>query len=162
MKVKADRHQKLISWAPIDVLYIHKVWSQSDKIYSKIKGFVDFHVWPSGDLDLWPWPLWLSLTIDRPQVYLDKYYGEVWLRNEEVKFCVKKHLFRHCDVIWRHIAKILTDPESTHQYLQFEVLHDLVPAICKFDLGVIFFGPGPKSRGQNRSPPKTNQLSAWP
>ena len=56
MKVKADRYQKLISWAPIDILYTHQVWRWSDKNYSKNKGFVDFDVWPSGDLDLWPWP----------------------------------------------------------------------------------------------------------
>ena len=48
MKVKADRYQKLISWAPIDFLYIHQVWRWSDKIYSNAKGFVDFDV-----LNLW-------------------------------------------------------------------------------------------------------------
>ena len=56
MKVKADRYQKLISWAPIDVLYTHQVLSWYDKIYSKNKGFVDFDVWPCVDLNLWPWP----------------------------------------------------------------------------------------------------------
>ena len=56
MKVKADHHQKLISWAPINILYTQQVWSWSDNIYSKNKGFVDFDVWPSGDLDLRPWP----------------------------------------------------------------------------------------------------------
>ena len=48
MKVKADRYQKLISWAPIDILYIHQVWRWSDKINSKAKGFVEFDVRPSG------------------------------------------------------------------------------------------------------------------
>jgi hypothetical protein len=34
---------------------------------------------------------------------------------------------------WR---QILTDLESTHQGLLYEVLHGMVPSISKFDLGV--------------------------
>ena len=54
--VKADRHQKLISWAPDHKLHSHQVWSRSDKSYSKNKGFVNPLKWPQNDLDLWPWP----------------------------------------------------------------------------------------------------------
>ena len=44
MKVKADRHQKLISWAPYYILHFHQVWRLSKRKYSKNKGFV-----------IWPW-----------------------------------------------------------------------------------------------------------
>ena len=56
MKVKADRHQKLISWAPNHILYSCEVWRRSDQIYPKKDGFVDLHDLPQSDLDLWPWP----------------------------------------------------------------------------------------------------------
>ncbi len=56
MKVKADRHQKLISWAPDHELYSHEVWRRSDQNYSKNKGFVDSPDLRQSDLDLWPWP----------------------------------------------------------------------------------------------------------
>ena len=56
MKVKANRHQKLISWAPDHELYSPEAWRRSDQNYSKNKGFVDSpDLWQS-DLDLWPWP----------------------------------------------------------------------------------------------------------
>ena len=56
MKVKADRHQKLISWAPDHILDSHEVWRRSDQSYSKNKGFVNLHDLPQSDLDHWPWP----------------------------------------------------------------------------------------------------------
>jgi hypothetical protein len=36
----------------------------------------------------------------------------------------------------RQSVKILTDLESTHQGLSYEVLHDMVPSISTFDLKV--------------------------
>ena len=66
-----DRYQKLISWAPIDILYIHQDWRWSDKIYSKAKGFVDFDVWPLAtltfDLDL---RNFVRRTLLRSRVYM--------------------------------------------------------------------------------------------
>jgi hypothetical protein len=48
---------------------------------------------------------------------------------------------RHCAIKWRHSVKILTDLESAHQGLSFEVPHDMVPSISKFDLKVHHFRP---------------------
>jgi hypothetical protein len=42
---------------------------------------------------------------------------------------------------WRHCVKSFTDLESTHQGLSSEVLHDMIPSISKFDLGVHYFRP---------------------
>ena len=52
MKVKADRHQKLNSWAPNSILYTHKVVSWLDNIYVNNNSFVDSDVWSCGDFDL--------------------------------------------------------------------------------------------------------------
>ena len=70
MKVKADRSQKLISWAADHMLLWHQVWSWSDKSYSKNKGFVDTLLWPQCDLDLWPWNGAINkLTLTEGQLY---------------------------------------------------------------------------------------------
>ena len=59
-----------------------------------------------------------------------------YMKNKEVE----KIQFLCYDVTkWRHNVKILTDLESAHQGLSFEVLHDIVPSIWKFDLGVHHF-----------------------
>jgi hypothetical protein len=41
----------------------------------------------------------------------------------------------------RYDVKFFVDLESTHQDLSYEVLHDMVPSISKFDLGVSKFRP---------------------
>jgi hypothetical protein len=57
---------------------------------------------------------------------------------------------------------MLTDLESTHQGLSFEVLHDMVSSISKFDLGYTIFDPDANHEGQSLSAFKTNQLSGRP
>ena len=103
MKVKADRSQKLISWAPIVVLYTHKVWRWSDKNYSKNKGFVDFGVWPSGDLDLWPWPSIFSAS------------KAIELMSLPINFesnCLKTVTYR---ASWK-LKKIVTDKQTRNDH----------------------------------------------
>ena len=51
-KVNADRRQKLISWAPLDLLCFGRVWRRSHENCRKIKGFVDLCVQCDLDLDL--------------------------------------------------------------------------------------------------------------
>jgi hypothetical protein len=50
-------------------------------------------------------------------------------------------ILRHCVIKWRHNVKILTDLESIHYKLSYEVLHDMVLSISKFDHGVHHFWP---------------------
>jgi hypothetical protein len=57
-----------------------------------------------------------------------------------VKRCIlyffKDMILRHCVTKWRHSIRILTDLESTHRGLSYEVVHDMVPSISKFDFGI--------------------------
>jgi hypothetical protein len=47
-------------------------------------------------------------------------------------------------MILRYSVKVFIDLESAHQGLSFEILHDMVFAISKFDLGVSKFRPAAK------------------
>jgi hypothetical protein len=61
------------------------------------------------------------------------------MENKKVELLVKIQFLRYDVTKWRHNVKILIDLESTHQGLSYEVLHDMVPSILKFDLGVSKF-----------------------
>jgi hypothetical protein len=61
---------------------------------------------------------------------------------KRVRFVSFRNWFlRYCVIKWRHSVKMLTDLESAHQGLSFEILHDIVPSILKFDPGVHHFWP---------------------
>jgi hypothetical protein len=60
------------------------------------------------------------------------------------------------------MVKILTDLESTYQGLSYEVLHDMVPSISKFDMGYPIFDLGVNHNEHSRSTSKTNQPSGRP
>jgi hypothetical protein len=69
-------------------------------------------------------------------------FGHIWIQgvNRCVLFLLEMILCQ-CVIKWCHSVNILTDLESAHQGLSFEVLHDIVPSIWKFDLGVHHFCP---------------------
>jgi hypothetical protein len=63
---------------------------------------------------------------------------------------------------WLDNVKLIVDLKSTHQGLSYEVLHNIVLSILKYDLGVHHFWPGANHEGQGLSALKTNQLSDRP
>jgi hypothetical protein len=67
---------------------------------------------------------------------------------------------RHCVIKWCHSVKILSDSESAHQGLSFEVLHDIVPSFVNLTLGYTIFDPSTNYEGHQQSVLKINQLSA--
>jgi hypothetical protein len=66
------------------------------------------------------------------------------MENKKVKFFGSIQFLRYDVTKWRHNVKILVNLKSTHQGLLFEVPHDMVPSILKFDLGVSNFRPAAK------------------
>jgi hypothetical protein len=59
------------------------------------------------------------------------------LGGEQVHFL--KMISLYCVIKWRHNIKIWTDLESAHKELSYEVLHNMVSLISRFDLGVHHF-----------------------
>jgi hypothetical protein len=112
----------------------------------------------------------LTLTFD-----LDSYHLVWWLlgprhsymptmmilrwKTKNVEF-LGKFQFSNSDVTkWRHNVKIFVDLESTHQGLSFEVLHNMVPSILKFDLRVCNFRPTVRSMMVKAS--RIEKLISW-
>jgi hypothetical protein len=83
-------------------------------------------------------------------------------RGEQVYFVILGNNLRHCVIKWRDSIKILTDLESIYQGLSYEVLHDMVPSISKFDLVYTIFYLSPYHEGHTRLIPKSNQLNVRP
>jgi hypothetical protein len=61
------------------------------------------------------------------------------MENKKVQFFGEIKFLRYDITKGRHNVKFLLDLESTHQRLSYEILHDMVLSISKFDLGVCHF-----------------------
>ena len=116
---------------------------QGDPIKAiKNKGFVIPWNWQQIDLDLWPLTSTFMTWSDYCLVLSIYAHVEWWSLIEKWR----SNFLRHDVIKWRHIDKISTDRESTHQYLSFEVLHDRVSVKWKFKPRVNFSDLGRKPK----------------
>jgi hypothetical protein len=63
------------------------------------------------------------------------------MENKNVEFFGENSVLRYDVTKWRHNINILINLESTHQGLSYEVLHDMILWIPKFDFKVRKFWP---------------------
>jgi hypothetical protein len=76
------------------------------------------------------------------------------MENKKVEFLGKIQLLQNDVTKWRHNVKIFVDLESTHQGLSYEVLHEMVLSISKFDFGVSKFQPAARPMKVNTNRPQ--------
>jgi hypothetical protein len=86
-----------------------------------------------------------------------------WLTLWTGAFCFFLQMIsRHWVFKCSHSINILTDLESAHQWLSFEVLHNMVLSLQNLTLGYIIFDPVDSHESLARLALKTNQLSGRP